>query len=504
MTVLRSLRNTWLSVANRVPRIDRTPGNTDPEGNILDVLAVDAGSWAWSARLLFDEEMFAVPALHRNAPPLAPLEQRRASLQQLLARLGVDWTPRLLNTVLADRAFALRARAASAAAPAEGIASTAEVLRWLRESPYEAIRDETGLPRPRPDSLLYLVLRHSMLLAFAMTALRIQLEAGAAQQLDRREPAVIDLFTPGTRTTGRHPDRGLAALGKPLHQLTAADYPEAAWLDDIKASLARLEMLSEETLERLLYETLDLYGYRLDAWITSLATRRLDEMRRQTPRGINVGGFGWLEAVKPAGPRPAAEVPTGDEGPLSVDARSAGFIHAPSLNQAATAAILRSGYLSQQEGTSKLFAVDLSSERVRLAESLLGGIREGQPLGALLGYRFERGLHERGLDTFIAAFRRIAPFGDLLKAQVEAEAAEAEATRLRGQPHPDFAAAQAAAVPRARGTRSCCRSRRSARARCRRRARRGTVSRPAAAVAAEITRISNHIHRPRIVQSAAT
>ena len=35
-------------------------------------------------------------------------------------------------------------------------------------------------------------------------------------------------------------------------------------------------------------------------------------------------------------------------------------------------------------------------------ESLLDGIRQGQPLGALLGYRFERGLHERQLDRFIA------------------------------------------------------------------------------------------------------
>ena len=41
-----------------------------------------------------------------------------------------------------------------------------------------------------------------------------------------------------------------------------------------------------------------------------------------------------------------------------------------------------------------LLAIDLSSERVRLATWLLDGVRQGQPLGALLGYRFERRLQE--------------------------------------------------------------------------------------------------------------
>ena len=40
---------------------------------------------------------------------------------------------------------------------------------------------------------------------------------------------------------------------------------------------------------------------------------------------------------------------------------------------------------------------------------LLDGVRQGQPLGALLGYRFERRLHDDNLDVEIARFRRIAP-----------------------------------------------------------------------------------------------
>ena len=39
-------------------------------------------------------------------------------------------------------------------------------------------------------------------------------------------------------------------------------------------------------------------------------------------------------------------------------------------------------------------SVNLSSDRVRVALSLIEGIRNGQSLGALLGYQFELGLHD--------------------------------------------------------------------------------------------------------------
>ena len=84
------------------------------------------------------------------------------------------------------------------------------------------------------------------------------------------------------------------------------------------------------------------------------------------------------------------------------------------MPQASAAAVLRSGYLAHADGgDAGPLAVDLSSSRVRVAESLLDGIRQGQQLGALLGYRFERGLHDRKLDRFIAGFRRVSWLGYL-------------------------------------------------------------------------------------------
>ena len=92
-------------------------------------------------------------------------------------------------------------------------------------------------------------------------------------------------------------------------------------------------------------------------------------------------------------------------------ANNPGFVHTPSLTQAATAAVLRSGHLAHSGNRmpNDLLAIDLSSERVRLAAWLLDGIRQGQPLGALLGYRFERRLQEAGKPQFFSFFRELAP-----------------------------------------------------------------------------------------------
>ena len=74
-----------------------------------------------------------------------------------------------------------------------------------------------------------------------------------------------------------------------------------------------------------------------------------------------------------------------------------GYIHAPSLNHAVTAAVLRNGYLSNATPDNPgSLAVNLSSERVRLALSIIEGMKAEQSLGALLGYQFERGL-QRGV-----------------------------------------------------------------------------------------------------------
>src|SRR5262249_41067221 len=77
--------------------------------------------------------------------------------------------------------------------------------------------------------------------------------------------------------------------------------------------------------------------------------------------------------------------------------------------------------LAHVGGPGDPLALDLSSRRVRLALALLDGVRSGQPLGALLGYRLERGLHEAHrelvLDRYIAALRALAPLDAITAAE---------------------------------------------------------------------------------------
>ncbi|ULA60262.1 MAG: hypothetical protein LZF60_220179 [Nitrospira sp.] len=210
---------------------------------------------------------------------------------------------------------------------------------------------------------------------------------------------------------------------------------EPAW-DELTA-------LPEPVRQQLLAEVMDVLTYRLDAWGTSLATRRLAVMRQATPTGIRLGAYGWVEQVRRAAPlQPVPTPPAGVTAPVSRSAQNKGFVHAPSLGHAAAAAVLRSGYLSQEANRATgaaPFAVDLSSERVHRAKWLLDGVRQGQSLSTLLGYRFERHLHERGLDRYIQQFRALTSFtysdrfADIRDTVMRAEKLAQEVTLLTAQ-----------------------------------------------------------------------
>jgi hypothetical protein len=178
----------------------------------------------------------------------------------------------------------------------------------------------------------------------------------------------------------------------------------AAPLAQLERALRALLAVPAARLPELLVEVIDVHANRLDAWITSLATRRLAELRAGGATGARLGGYGWVEDLRPPEPRETVEL--GDEE-TAVVSPTDGYIHAPSLQHAATAAVLRSGYLGHPGEAT--FAVDLTSRRARIARWLLGGVRRGQTLGALLGYRFERALHDVGLDTEIDNFRMAFP-----------------------------------------------------------------------------------------------
>ncbi|MCP4308892.1 MAG: helix-hairpin-helix domain-containing protein [bacterium] len=163
---------------------------------------------------------------------------------------------------------------------------------------------------------------------------------------------------------------------------------------------------NQPDIDGLFRESLDVASHRVDAWMTSFATKRLHGIRSQdaTSTGLHVGAYGFVENLRPP-----------DEPP------SLGYFHAPSSDQAAAAAVLFNAFLTHgpdaiRENDGDLspanpFRVNLTSHRVRHSLRLLEGVRQGQPLGALLGYQFERMLQDNKapLEQYIDEFRERFP-----------------------------------------------------------------------------------------------
>jgi hypothetical protein len=197
-------------------------------------------------------------------------------------------------------------------------------------------------------------------------------------------------------------------------QLIGEIFHTSSWAARLRAAVEMIGAIDDiEERRLLLSETLDCCSHRLDAWITAAATRRLRGLRQRGATGAFLGAYGWLENIELRAPDPAGQV---DGNDVLHDGSDGGFLHAPGLNQAATGAVLRSGRLTHRRGDpdAEALDIDLSSARVRDALSLLDGMRRGQSLGALLGYRLERSLHERSvggleLDRFIYVLRTLAP-----------------------------------------------------------------------------------------------
>ena len=344
----------------------------------------------------------------------------------LLKTLGVPWRPRLSRAVFAPFAANLRGPLVQATQSSTLSPNYIEQLLTARDLITEVRFRNQSIEQPAPHTLLHLLLRHSMLLEYTNAATQLLLRRDPLKSVPRREPELIDLpLGQLTLTVWRQLATKISADG--AGQIELGKYllppdgdpdiikePDLKQIKEFRASLDHLKSLSVEKLERLMIGTLDLCSHRLDAWITSFATKRLDEMRKASASAVLFGGYGWVMNLKPAQAQTKITVP-GETDQVIQLANNPGFTHAPSLTQASTAAILRSAHLSHATESNQtkndLLSIDLSSERVRLATWLLDGVRQGQPLGALLGYRFERRLQEArpSLAEFISAFRELAP-----------------------------------------------------------------------------------------------
>lgn len=319
-------------------------------------------------------------------------------------------------------------------------------IHWLIENTlldHDKIKKQQGFADGAPNALLYKMLHHAIDLEFSNTALDLFRSTG---QLSKREvmAAKVDANFIGIKEQPTIVESKYDYLSAPLanQNVTAAQHITALLqsgtasvntlrLKEMVEALKLLKDAPTARLERVFAEHLDCCTYRLDAWLLGFVNLQLAQMRQpvseggeqNTKKGIYIGAYGWVENLKPDNEilEPVtldadlrAVFDPNDENEIVKDSSNAGYIHAPSINQATTAAVLRNAYISSATSDDpEIYKVNLSSERVRMAQGIIEGMQQGQSLGALLGYQLERGLHDRyqeaEVDSFIYELRKAFP-----------------------------------------------------------------------------------------------
>jgi hypothetical protein len=453
---LRRLDAIWRGLARTVAH---TGQSGDAHQNLLDVLGLHPTSVEFHQR-------FAADALHvGNLLKLGQFDAAALDLDRLLrsawARVAAEFgVPGDQLPAIVEKIFFNEQTRVSGPRPGDGplvddrpLSETARLrplsqdgenyLEWLASSDADTLRREDfgraeGSAITPPRALMYLMLRHAVLHAFWDTAWRFTASTSGSTPPPRVEASVLHvrdaadgasvskldvLYRPAGELARARPEVFRDALRSVAEQIAApgviAREEEARHLHEVRDAIDALAHRPTRALARAFSEHVDLCSYRLDAWTLGLAARRLEQLRAHKSAGVYLGAYGWLEDVR-ARRRLAhysGAVPSGFdrsvESPLMLDERSGGFVHVPTLGQAAAAAVLRNAYLSHRIESGAVGAVDLSSRRVRTALALIEGVQNGQSLGALLGYRFERGLHDRfaeaEVDQFILPLRKKFP-----------------------------------------------------------------------------------------------
>ena len=405
VAVMRGLVETWRRSIAGVARVGADGDGAEHLGRVLGQGPV---STTYAARSVLGAAYAAyLYDFIRKPLGLSWWTRQRGEAQRGWTAAGLPSTAqRLGRAVFADEHVPITAPVVDAA---PGAAPPA-YLGALAGADLAALRTAAHLPGATP--LLYRLARHGLLAGY--------LSAARAILAARGEPGpFLDPELIGMRA-------GQAVIASPwtwverpfgagtIAQALDARAPDAetAALAGARDGLARLARVPGQRLDALVREALDLCAHRVDAWATAVATARLATLRAGSPGGIHVGGYGWVERLRREPPPPPAPVPPGEPGPVVASSRPGGFVHAPSLAHAATAALLRHGFLAHQARATSPFAIDLSASRVRIARQVLEAIRAGSSLGAALGRRFERALTEARLGQLVPAFRRVASTAD--------------------------------------------------------------------------------------------
>jgi hypothetical protein len=449
---LRTLQQTlqkyhavWLGLLDRLSYVGKPGTQDDPSALLMDVLGLQAGSVSFHQRIAYSTDYLRnLDDFQYGGRYFDDMRQNFDSKNSVLNFLGslgyaekdaqgLPKVPQLLRLLYQHYHTLLDAKNIIDSVPLseeESIryydeAAQKNYLDWLAEAQSIAAleKQDFGPGRQAPNALLYLKLRRALLLQLHKASVswflrnNIDVTATLAATNFHNIRPEADL----TKWEAMKAKVAVAVPGHPDNNKAVSDYlltsgknqAEAAFLNEVRGALKTLATVPTARLERCFTEHLDACAYRLDSWQSAMFGVRLEQQRQRAveaegngegegrKKGIYLGAYAWVENLHPGEkPRvvragvPEKLLPAQGE-PLYEYSNNGGFVHAPSLNQAAAAAVLRSGYLSDARSSHPdSMSVNLSSERIRRALFILQGIRNGQTLEALLGYQFERGLHD--------------------------------------------------------------------------------------------------------------
>jgi hypothetical protein len=416
------------TAAGSTGAVARVGGSADPDADLVAVLGMDASARTVRIRRSFGYDT-TWNVFGYNGRDEAGLRQRQRQVgDQILDQLGhAGRDPRALHLSYLNRAYNFGGPMVATAPLSEFDALPFDYVGWLIGAAPATLRRQEA-PPVTVDALLYLMLRQALLAEYDAAARRLLDRGDLLLPHELREAELVGILprqvvgraaVPAVRTAWERFDMrvasisGDATIGEFLADPGSAHRDGAQELADFRDALGKLVGVPTAELDRLFTETLDACSHRVDAWLTALATRRLAGLRATPATGVYLGCYGWVLDLHADPPSPTVDVLATDGSTVPARTDSDGYVHAPSMLHAATAAVLRSAYLARSGADQRPYAVDLSSARVRAALGVLDAVRETQPLGAVLGYGFERGLHEGHpgveLDRFIDAFRRLYP-----------------------------------------------------------------------------------------------
>lgn len=454
--VLLAIDQDFRAMSSEIPFVGKAG---DPHDMLLDIVGLHPGSVEWSQRYAESLEtffnrlnLFGFGAMIQRIIEGAKRQLAKDKLNAV-GYTGKE-VPRILNLIFNGKHNTLKGGVVDDVPPSETNPVRAytddgrNYIQYLIDAAntsFDALYSQNGFKNNKvPTALLYLFLRHALQLGYHDVSVRLHESAGiftaGAALLARVDNPILHVRQNQSLSESRY--QPLYALSPQItgsgnvavHEFISSGLSTLTFARYLREQLAAMDQLKRSPtaqLERAFADHIDCCAYRLDAWLLGIVNYQLSLMRNlrdsvsaPARRGIYLGAYAWLEELRPEDkvltpvtlddPDLSAKFAAPGDPPLMRDGANEGYIHAPSLNHAVAAAVLRNGFISNASPANRrTMAVNLTSERVRTALAMIEGIRAGQSLADLLGYQFERGLHDRHnlaeVDKYIYKLRRAFP-----------------------------------------------------------------------------------------------